>query len=104
MNDTILLIITLAIITYLSRLIGLEVMTKIHVTPAIKTYLQFVPISIITALVVIQIMTPEGGLTYVSIPITIAAISSGVTMFFSKSLPFALIIGMVCGIVTRLLI
>ncbi|EZH66927.1 hypothetical protein DH09_03015 [Bacillaceae bacterium JMAK1] len=104
MSDTIQLIVVLAVITYMSRLIGLEIMTKINVTPAIKTYLQYVPISIITALVVIQIMTPEGNLTYFSIPITIAAVSSGVTMFLSKSLALSLIVGMICGIVTRMVV
>lgn len=96
-----LLIIGLAISTYISRLIGLEAMTRIKASPLVELYFRYIPASMITALIVVQMMSPENGHTYISIPVLIASIVGMLTMLRSKSLLLSLITGILSGMGVR---
>ncbi|WP_052364003.1 AzlD domain-containing protein [Geomicrobium sp. JCM 19037] len=54
-----LLIIGLAISTYISRLIGLEAMARIKASPLVELYFRYIPASMITALIVVQMMSQK---------------------------------------------
>ncbi|WP_052398585.1 AzlD domain-containing protein [Geomicrobium sp. JCM 19039] len=59
-----LLIIGLAISTYISRLIGLEAMTRIKASPLVELYFRYIPASMITALIVVQMMSRKWAHVY----------------------------------------
>jgi branched-subunit amino acid transport protein len=99
-----LLIAILAVTTYLSRLIGLEVMAGRQVSPTLRLYFSYVPAAIIAALIMSQILHTENGHTTVSIPVLAGCLAAAITIRFSKRFLLSVIVGMVIGLLVRYLI
>ncbi|WP_054707715.1 AzlD domain-containing protein [Bacillus sp. JCM 19041] len=96
------LIAALAIGTYASRVIGVEVMANKEMGTSAKAYFSFVPLGIISALVVKQLIVQgDSGLT-ISWPMVFACLVTAVAIKLNKSFLLAVISGMAAGIVVRL--
>ncbi|MCO7128294.1 AzlD domain-containing protein [Sporolactobacillus shoreicorticis] len=91
---------TLAVATYLSRIVGIAFMAHRNMNPTLRLYFNYVPIAIITALLVKQVFIPTGGRLMLSSPVLIscfvAAISISLTKRFLPSVVLGVIIGLVC--------
>lgn len=96
------LIAALAIGTYASRVIGVEIMANKEMGNTAKVYFSFVPLGIITALVVKQVTVQvDSGLT-ISWPMVFACLVTGVAIKLNKSFLFAVISGFAAGMMIRL--
>ncbi|MCQ2010229.1 AzlD domain-containing protein [Sporolactobacillus sp. STSJ-5] len=91
----------LALVTYLSRVIGLEFMSRWKMNPTLRLYFNYVPIAIIAALLVKQIVLPfHGGLT-LSIPVLLSCIGTAVMILLTKRFLPSVIVGVVIGVLFR---
>ncbi|MEN1968664.1 AzlD domain-containing protein [Lentibacillus sp. N15] len=93
----------LAISTYLSRVIGVEIMSERSIHPTLRTYFNYVPIAIIAALLVNQILTPADGEIVLSIPVLTGCLVTAVAVKILNMFLPAVVIGMAAGMVTRYL-
>ncbi|WP_378956807.1 AzlD domain-containing protein [Pelosinus sp. sgz500959] len=94
----------LAISTYLSRIIGMEMMAGREMSSTLRLYFNYVPIGIISALVVKQILVPTNGHLVVSFPILIGCLTTAITIKILKTFLPAVLIGAIIGWLSRYLI
>lgn len=101
MNDWI-LVGCLAVCTYLSRLAGVEFMAGRNLNPKLRLYFGYVPVAILSALLVDQILTPSGGRTVVSVPVLAACLATFAARKFVKSFLPCILIGIAVGLLVRI--
>lgn len=94
----------LAVSTYLSRIIGVEIMAGRKMRPALRLYLNYVPIAIISALIVKQVFIPSEGHLDLSFPVLISCISTAIVIKITKKFLLSTVIGILIGILSRYLL
>lgn len=94
----------LAVSTYLSRIIGMEMMAGREMSSTLRLYFNYVPIGIISALVVKQILVPTNGQLVISFPILIGCLTTAITIKLLKAFLPAVLIGATIGWLARYLI
>ncbi len=101
MLDQWILIGVLAAATYMSRIIGVELMAGRELSPTLRLYFNYVPVAIISALIVKQILVPADEQLFISIPVLIGCIAAAITIKISKSFLPSLVIGIIIGLLIR---
>jgi len=96
-----LLIGLLSLSTYLSRIIGVEVMAGREISPTLRLYFSYVPVAIIAALVIKQIIIPADRQLTFSFPILIGCLSAAVMMKCSKVFLPSVVVGVAAGWLVR---
>ncbi|MBH8608271.1 AzlD domain-containing protein [Thermoactinomyces sp. CICC 10521] len=99
-----LLIGLLAASTYLSRIIGLELMAGRKMSPALRLYFHYVPVGIISALIIKQIFVPTDGRIVISLPVLVACFITFVAMKMFKMFLPSVVVGVICGLFIRYLL
>ena len=94
----------LAVSTYLSRIIGMEMMARREINSTLRLYFNYVPIGIISALVVKQILVPTNGQLVISFPILIGCLTTATAIKLLKAFLPAVLIGATIGWLVRYLI
>lgn len=96
-----LLIFTLAAVTYLSRFIGLQLMAGRAMPATWRLYFDYVPIAIICALILKQMLLPVNGQLTLSQPVLAAAAVTIVSMrWLARFLP-SVGLGVIAGLAVR---
>lgn len=95
------LIILLAITTFLSRIIGLEIMARQKMNPTLRLYFSYVPVAIISALIVTQILSTPNGQLIISYPVLISCLATAIAIKTIKMFLPSAIIGIAIGLLTR---
>jgi len=101
MLDHWILIGLLAVTTYISRIIGIEIMAGREMSPDLRLYFNCVPVAIISALLIKQILVPADGPPVVSLPVLIGCVSTAITIKIAKSFLPAVVIGVMAGLLAR---
>jgi len=103
MNNNILLIFGLTVITYTSRLFGVEFMKERELSPQVQRYFSYMPIAILVTLLVKQIMVFDGSGVSIS-PVTIISCGiAGIAIKITKSFLLSLILAIVGGVIVRII-
>lgn len=95
------LIISLSISTFLSRVIGVEIMAGREMNATLRLYFQYVPVAIIAALIITQIISTSNGQMIISLPVLIGCLSTVIAMRFIQQFLPSVIIGIVIGLLAR---
>lgn len=95
------LIIVLCIVTFLSRLMGVEIMAGRVLNPTLRLYFNFVPIAIMVALIVDQIFTTNHGSSSISLPILGGSIAAALMIKVTRSFLLTVVIGILVGLGIR---
>ncbi len=93
----------LAVSTYVTRIIGVVVMSGREMSPALRLYFNYVPVGIISALIVKQILIPVEGQLVLSFPILIGCLFTAIAMKFMRLFLPAVVLGVIIGLLTRYL-
>ncbi|MET1249373.1 AzlD domain-containing protein [Sporolactobacillus sp. STCC-11] len=93
----------LALVTYLSRVIGLEFMSRWKMNATLRLYFTYVPIAIISALLVKQIVLPLHGGLILSIPVLLGCLSTAAMILITKRFLPSVMIGVLIGVLFRYL-
>jgi branched-subunit amino acid transport protein len=104
MLDHWILIGVLAVATYLSRIVGLEMMAGRQMSPTLRLYFNYVPVAIIAALVVKQILVPTDGQIVISAPVLIGCLATAITLKLINRFLTSVIVGIVIGLLVRYLL
>lgn len=96
-----LLIGLLAVSTYLSRIIGLEIMAVRGMGATLRLYFNYVPVGIITALIIKQILIPVDGQLAISLPVLIGCFFTAMMIKIIKMFLPSVVIRIIIGWVTR---
>lgn len=91
----------LTVSTYTSRIIGLEMMAGREMSPTMRLYFNYVPVAIIAALVIKQILVPTDGQLGVSVPVLIGCLATAITYKIINRFLFSVVIGLVIGLLVR---
>ncbi|MBO8177118.1 MAG: AzlD domain-containing protein [Bacillus sp. (in: Bacteria)] len=91
----------LAVSTYLSRFIGVEIMARRKMSPTLRLYFTYVPVGIISALIIKQIFIPTDGQLHISFPVLIGCLSTAITIKIIKKFLPSVVIGVIIGMFTR---
>lgn len=87
----------LSVSTYISRIVGIEIMAGREMSPTLRSYFNYVPVGVISALIIKQILVPVDGQLVISFPILIGCISTAIAFkkikMFLPSVTFGAIIG-----------
>lgn len=95
MPDVWLIIGVLAISTYLSRIVGLEIMAGRKMNPALRLYFEHVPVGVMAALIIKQLFTPAGG--HLSVPVLTGCLATAVATLTTKRFLPSVLIGILAG-------
>nr|WP_281243503.1 AzlD domain-containing protein [Evansella caseinilytica] len=87
--------------TYLSRIIGVEIMAGRERKPALRIYFHYVPIAVISVLIVREILTPGDGQSVISLPVLLGCLATAAATKLLKSFLPAVVIGLVVGLSVR---
>ncbi|WP_273484930.1 AzlD domain-containing protein [Desulforamulus ruminis] len=99
-----LLIGLLSVSTYLSRILGVEIMAGREMSPSLRLYFNYVPVAIITALIIKQILVPVNGQLVISLPVLIGCLSTAMAIKIVKMFLPSIIIGGMAGLFARYLL
>lgn len=91
----------LSISTYISRIIGLEIMAGRELSPTLRLYFNYVPVGIISALIIKQIFVPTDGQIAISFPILIGCFATAVTIKIKNTFLPSVVIGVAIGLLAR---
>ncbi|WP_141433807.1 AzlD domain-containing protein [Bacillus sp. 03113] len=91
----------LSVSTYVSRIIGVEIMAGREMNPTLRLYFNYVPIGIISALIIKQILVPSDGQLVISIPVLIGCLSTAISIKIINMFLPSVIIGAMIGLLTR---
>ncbi|QTM99100.1 AzlD domain-containing protein [Sediminibacillus dalangtanensis] len=92
----------LAVSTYFSRIIGTAFMAGRELGPALRRYFDFLPIAIITSLILKQMIIPVNNQLTLSIPVLIGSLVTAVILRISSRFLPSLLTGMLAGILIRM--
>lgn len=95
MPDVWLFIGLLAVSTYLSRIVGLEILAGRRMSPALRLYFEHVPVGIMAALIIKQIFTPADG--HLSVPVLVVCLVAAVAILTTKRFLPSVLIGILAG-------
>ncbi|MDN4619071.1 AzlD domain-containing protein [Paenibacillus sp. PsM32] len=104
MSEQWILILVLCIVTFLSRLIGVEMMAGRILHPTLRLYFNYVPIAMMVALIVDQIVITDQGSTSISLPIIGGAVAATLMIKVTRSFLPTVIIGVLVGLGIRYLL
>lgn len=91
----------LSLSTYITRIAGIELMAERKMSPTLRLYFNYVPIGIISALIIKQILVPAHGHLVISFPVLIGCISAAIAIKILKMFLPSIIIGGVFGWIAR---
>ncbi|PTX55098.1 branched-subunit amino acid transport protein [Melghirimyces profundicolus] len=91
----------LSVSTYVSRIIGVEIMARRKMGSAFRIYFNYVPVAIISALIIKQILVPTEGHLDISYPVLIGCLSTAITMKIIKIFLPSVVIGIMIGLLAR---
>ena len=91
----------LFILTYISRIIGVEIMAGRKMSPSLRLYFNYVPIAIISALIVKQVLVPIDGQLTISLPVLAGCFCTFLTIKINKRFLPSVIVGIIIGLVVR---
>ncbi|WP_017531613.1 MULTISPECIES: AzlD domain-containing protein [Pelosinus] len=91
----------LAASTYISRIIGIEIMAGREMNATLRLYFNYVPIGIISALIIKQIVIPMDGQLAISFPVLIGCLSTAVTIKVLNMFLPSVMIGAILGWAAR---
>lgn len=94
----------LSVTTFISRMIGLEIMAVREISPTLRLYFNYVPVGIITALIVKQILVPTNGQLVISFPVLIGCIATAIAIRLIKTFLPSVMIGAFIGWLARYLV
>lgn len=96
-----LLIGLLSLFTYISRIIGIEIMAGREMSSTLRLYFNYVPVGIISALIIKQILVPVNGQLAISLPVLIGCLSTAITIKIIKMFLPSVVIGAIIGLLVR---
>lgn len=92
----------LSISTYLSRIIGVEIMAGRQMSPTLSIYFSYVPVGIISALIIKQILIPtDGGQLDISFSVLIGCLSTAIIIRKTKMFLLSVVMGAMIGLLAR---
>ncbi len=91
----------LSVSTYISRIIGVEIMAGREMSPTLRLYFNYVPVGVISALIIKQILVPVDGGLVISLPILIACLSTAIVVKKIKKFLPSVVFGAIIGVLTR---
>ncbi|MEW9123437.1 MAG: AzlD domain-containing protein [Thermotaleaceae bacterium] len=91
----------LFIFTYMSRIIGLIIMAGREMGPSLRLYFNYVPIAIISALLVKQVLVPVDGQLTISLPVLTGCFCAYLIIKITKGFLPSVIGGIIIGLVVR---
>ncbi|WP_243296342.1 AzlD domain-containing protein [Bacillus litorisediminis] len=92
----------LTISTYISRIIGIKMMAGREMSSTMRLYFHYVPVGIMSALIIKQILVPSNGQISISFPIIIGCLAAAISIKRIKSFLPAVLIGVIFGWLTRI--
>lgn len=95
------LVILLAVTTYLTRAIGAEIMVGREMGPTMRMYFNYVPIGIIMAIIIKQIIVPVEGQLVISMPVLIGCLATAFAIKKTRMFLLSIVIGVAVGLVVR---
>ncbi|MEA1961022.1 MAG: AzlD domain-containing protein [Bacillota bacterium] len=104
MLDHWILIGLLAVSTYISRIFGVEIMAEREMSPTLRLYFSYVPVAIMSALVVKQILVPTDGQLVISLPVLIGCLATAIAIKKLNAFLPSVVIGVIIGLLARYLI
>lgn len=96
-----LLIGLLSVSTYISRIIGVEIMAGQKMSSTLQLYFQYVPVGIISALIIKQIFIPTDGQLDISFSVLIGCLSTAISMKIIKMFLPSVVMGVIVGLLVR---
>jgi branched-subunit amino acid transport protein len=72
-----------------------------EMSPTMRLYFNYVPIGIITAIIIKQILVPVEGQLTLSIPLLIGCIATALVIKKTKMFLFSIVVGVVVGLAVR---
>lgn len=103
-SNVMLLILMLFILTYGSRLIGLVIFTSVTLSPNTKRYFSYIPVSIMVALLMQQLVVYDGKAFSFSLPVLVGGFICASFMKLKENFMLAMVLGMASGLLVRYLI
>jgi len=91
----------LAISTYMSRVMGVEIMAGREMSLTLRLYFNYVPVAIISALIVKQILVPSDGQLTFSFPVLIGCLSTAIVKKKTKMFLPSVVVGVIIGLFVR---
>ncbi len=89
-------IIGMMLVTYLPRMLPLVVLSRVKIHPLVLSWLQYIPVSILAALLAPEILMKEGQMAVSwDNPALLAAIPTFLVAIISKNLFYTVLVGMV---------
>src|SRR5699024_6586039 len=93
-----------ALVTLIPRIIPFVYVKRVQLPAAVLKWLSYIPVCIMTALVVENILLKEGHALSIDWPVVIVMIPTLIVSLWSKSLSLTVIVGVACMAVMRLFI
>ena len=93
----------LSLSTYISRIVGVEVMAGKELGPTLKKYFNYVPVAIISALIVNQILVPANGHLTISLTVLLGCLFTAFAIKMTKRFLPSVFIGISIGLLVRYL-
>lgn len=87
----------LSVSTYISRIIGIEIMAVREMNSTMRLYFNYVPVGIMSALIIKQILVPINGQLAISFPILIGCLSTAIAIKITKTFLPSVMIGAIIG-------
>lgn len=88
-------IIGMMFVTYLPRMLPLVVLSRVKIHPLVLSWLQYIPVSILTALLAPEILMKEGQMAVsCDNPALLAAFPTFLVAIISKNLFYTVLVGM----------
>ena len=94
----------LAVSTYISRILGIEIMAGREMNATLRLYFNYVPVGIMSALIIKQILIPMDGQLIISIPVLIGCLSTAIIIKIIQMFLPSVMIGAIIGWLARYLI
>ncbi|OEH93009.1 AzlD domain-containing protein [Bacillus solimangrovi] len=91
----------LSLSTYISRIVGVEVMAERKMSPTLRVYFNYVPVAIISALIIKQIFVPVDGQLIISIPVLVGCVVTAIAIKTMKLFLPSVLLGAIIGLMTR---
>lgn len=91
----------LSLSTFLSRIIGVEIMARREMNPTLRLYFSYVPVAIISALIINQILTTTNGEIAISFPVLIGCLATAMTIKIVKKFIPSVVLGIAVGLLAR---
>lgn len=89
-----------ALVTILPRVLPVMLISKININSKVETFLKYIPVSILTALVFSELIISNNKLS-INMPVLIAAFITSITAIKKNNLLLTVIVGVVSMAVLR---